>query len=70
MADPVAGAAVPEAEAAAGAAQEEVLVRVQVSVLDEAMVDILDRRFDLDPLQAHGLELEHDQRTRTSCSSA
>ena len=64
MADAVAGAAVPDAEAPAGAAQEQMLVRVHVIVLDEVVVDVLRRQLDLDPLDAHGLEFEHDQRAQ------
>ena len=62
MADAVAGPAVPDAEASACAAQEQVLVGVQMVVLDEVVVDILRRKSNLDPVDAHRLEFEHHQR--------
>jgi hypothetical protein len=62
VADAVAGAAVPDAEALAGAPQELVIVGVLVILLDQVVVDILRRELGSGALQADGLELEHDQR--------
>jgi hypothetical protein len=62
VADAVTGAAVPDAEAPAGATQEQVLVGVQVVVLNEVVVDILRGEPNLHLLDAHGLKFEHHQR--------
>ena len=62
VADAVSRAAVPNAETAARAAQEQVLVGVQVVVLNEVVVDILRGEPNLHLLDAHGLKFEHHQR--------
>ena len=64
VADAVARTAVPHAEAPTGAAQEQVLVRIHVIVLDEVVIDVLRREPDLDPLDAHRLQFEHHQRAQ------
>ena len=61
---PLPGRLYQSAEAPAGAAQEQMLVRVQVIVLNQAVVDVLHRRLDPDPVDAHRLELEHDERAQ------
>ena len=59
---PLPGPAVPDAEPLAGAAQEQVIVGVLVVLLDEVVVDVLGGQFGLDAVEAHRLQLQHDQR--------
>lgn len=59
MADAIARAAVPHAEAAAGRAQEQVLVRIHVIGFDQVMVDVLHRQLYPHAIEAHRLEFEH-----------
>ncbi len=61
MADAVARPRVPDPESAAGRAQEHVLIRVELVVLDKVVVDVLRRETDLDALDAHRLQLKHDE---------
>ena len=64
MADAVAGPGEPDAEALAGGVQEEVVVGVAVVGLEEVVVDVLRRQLGPDPIEVHGLELEHDRGAR------
>ena len=59
---PFPGRAVPQPEAPARAAQEEVVVRVLVIFLYETVVDVLDRDLGPHAIETHRLELEHHQR--------
>jgi hypothetical protein len=64
VADAVAGLGVPDAEAAAGAAQEQVVVGVAVVRLQQVVVDVLCRQLGLDSVELHRLELEHHHGAR------
>ena len=62
MANPVAGSAVPDAEASASAPQKQMFVSVEVIVLDQVVVHILCGKPDLYAINPHRFELEHDKR--------
>ena len=59
VADAVAGLGVPQAELPGRAAQELVVVGVAAVGLEQVVVDVLGRQLGADPIQTHGLELEH-----------
>ena len=58
--DAGAGPAVPDLVFAAGGAEEQVLLRIQVIGLDQIVVDVLDSQRHLDALGAHRLQFQHD----------
>jgi protease I len=60
--DAVARPAVPDAEAPAGALEEDVVVGVLGVELEQVVVHVLRGQSGLHPLDPHGLELEHRQR--------
>ena len=64
MADAVARTAVPQPEAPAGAAQEQMVVGILVVGLQEVVVDVLRRQLGLDPLDPHRLQFQHHQRAQ------
>jgi hypothetical protein len=61
MTDPIARPAVPDAETPTRAPQKEVLVRVEVIVLNEIVINILCREPDLHALDTHSLKLKHHE---------
>ena len=62
MADAVSRPAVPHAEAAAGAAEKQVLVGIEMIVLNQIVVDVLGGEPHLDAIDTHRFQLEHHQR--------
>src|SRR5262249_8207939 len=64
MADAVSRTAVPDAEAAAGGTQKEVLFAIQIIRLEEIMVDILGGDADLHALGAHRFKFQHDEHSQ------
>ena len=64
VADTVARLAEPEAEPAARALEEHVVVGVAEVGLEDVVVDVLGRHLGVRPVEAHRLELEHDHRAR------
>ena len=63
VADPVPGAAIPDAEAVAGALEKAVVVRVSEVFLQQVVIDVLCRQLGLHAVELHGLELQHHQRS-------
>jgi hypothetical protein len=62
MADAVAGARIPQTEAATGALQEEMIVSVQVVDLQQVVIDILSAALGARSIQADRLQRQHHQR--------
>src|SRR6185437_15270754 len=62
MADAISCRAIPNAEAAAGATEEQVIVGVLEILLYEVMVDVLRREFGTNAVKIHRLQFEHHQR--------
>ena len=58
--DAVARLAEPQAEPAARALEEHVVVGVAEVGLEDVVVDVLGRHLGVRPVEAHRLELEHD----------